>query len=109
MNIRTRTTDPDFVRAFFEREDVAYGDRIQIPGTAAVVTYSDFPKRGAFGVSSEVSLILTFAGGVASSLVASWLYNKLSGKVGMLTIDRTEVKVDRDEIHIAIERIAGSK
>jgi hypothetical protein len=55
-----------------------------------------------------LELVLSFASGVASSLVASWLYDKL-GKCVLprrLRINRTEVRFDQDDIERFIrERI----
>lgn len=44
------------------------------------------------GVPETLQLILTFGGGVATGLVANWLYDKLSGRTKKLRIGRVKTK-----------------
>ena len=75
----------------------AVGTTIQIPGNASL-TSSGIISRKAFAFPETLEFILTFGTGVASGMVASWLYDKLKGKATRLRIEKQEIQIDQGEI-----------
>lgn len=78
---------------------------IAIPGGAKIIS-KGLKLKKAFGFPQTIELILSFGTGVASGLVASWIFQKLKGRTTSFRIDRTEVKINKGEIEkIIIEKI----
>ena len=75
----------------------------EVPG-GAKLTFHGLLVRKAFGIPETIEAILTFGGGVASGLVASWLYEKIKGRATSLRIDEIEVRIDKGEIERIIRR-----
>jgi len=68
-----------------------------------------WPVRKSLG-PQIVSFSFEFVSGVAAGVVANWLYNKFSGRVSKLRIDRIDVLVEEGEIRRVIsERIEVSE
>ena len=78
------------------------GDKSPIPGNA-YIEYQNTYIRKALGASETVKFIITFGSGVGASLVATWLYNKLKGRMNSLRINRRIVELDKGEIARVIE------
>ena len=77
------------------------GEKIEFDGVS--VTYNGRIIRKAVDVPTTIQLVVTFASGVAASYVATWLYNRVHGKAERITIDHTEVEIDKGEIQRIIE------
>jgi hypothetical protein len=75
-----------------------------IPGEATLTLKSMFGRR-AFGAPETLDLVLGFAGGVASGVVANWLYGKLKGRNVRLRIEEHEVEIEEGEIKRIISRV----
>jgi hypothetical protein len=104
VQLEIRTIFPNTVKELLERNNVKKGDSITIPGTDSTLEYLDHPTRGIIGSEESLNFLLNFGTGFSSSLIAAWLYNKLNGKAISLTMDDTEIKIDKDEIKIEIEK-----
>ena len=93
MNVRL-TIDTDDTRLAFDLmgnpKQIGSGTVASIPGEATVTLKSMFGRR-AFGAPETLELVLGFAGGVASGVVANWLYGKLKGRNVRLRIEEHEV------------------
>lgn len=104
MKIEIDTTDralsSDLVRG---AEGVEEGQTVDIPG-GAKLTVIALVKRYAVEFPETIEAILTFGSGVASGVVASWLYDKLKGRATTLRIEETEVQIDKGEIQRIISR-----
>lgn len=77
----------------------------EIPGNATI-TLGEMLVRKSVGIPETLEFALTFGGGVASGLVANWLYEKLRGRAAVLRIDRQVVEIDQGAItRVLTERI----
>lgn len=63
----------------------------------ATLTYKHSEIQKAVDLPSVDVFALGFASGVSSSVVGSWLYDKLKGKATSLRIDRIEVNLDEEK------------
>ena len=95
LHIEVETLDANLSSELMGTQAVA--GELPIPGNAKL-KYSGEDVCKAAGMSRIVYLSLIFSGNVAASLVAAWLYDKLKGKASKITIDRTEVRLDKGEI-----------
>ena len=59
-------------------------------------------ERQIFGFHQTIELVLSFATGVSSGIIANWLYEKLKGHVSKITIERTEIRLEKGEIERVI-------
>jgi len=85
------------------------GSTISLPGDA-VLELQDVIERRSLDVPSLVTLALTIPTGIASSLLANWIYDKFKGRAKTLRIDRAEVTFDEGEIEkILVERIESEE
>lgn len=66
------------------------GEKIEIPG-GATLTFSRVEERRGIETPLTVEFVLWFAGGVASKVVASWLWEKIAGRSKRIRIERTEI------------------
>ena len=73
------------------------GVSTELPGDATL-TLERLHIRKAIAVPETLQLVLTFGGGIATGLVANWLYDKLKGKAKKVRIDRVEIQLDEGEI-----------
>lgn len=81
------------------------GSTAELPG-GAVLIFRGLEMQKALDFPETIELALSFGSGVASSLVASWLYDKIRGRASKLRIERTEVQIDEGEIkRIIMEKI----
>lgn len=88
-----------------ETHSLRVGQQKDLPG-GAVVTWKGQIERKAIGSPTTITLLLSFGTGVASGLVASWLYDKLKGRASTLRIERTVIQINEGEItRIITERI----
>ena len=83
---------------------LASGAAVSIPGDATL-TFRHITGRKAFGMAETVELVLAFATGTASGLVANWLYGKLKGRGVRLRIEEQEVEIEEGEIRRVITRV----
>jgi hypothetical protein len=104
VRLEIKTIFPNTVKELLERNSVKKGDSITIPGTDSTLEYMDHPTRGIIGTEEYLNFLLNFGTGFASSIIAAWLYNKLNGRAISLTMDDTEIRIDKDEIKIEIEK-----
>ncbi|HPE57423.1 MAG TPA: hypothetical protein PK904_13535 [Bacteroidales bacterium] len=60
--------------------------------------------------SNLVEIVFTISSGVASGIVANWIYSKLKGKTKILRINRIEIELDEEKItKIISEQIEQSE
>lgn len=78
--------------------------------TDAILELKGVSKTKAFGFPETIELVLSFGIGATSSLLASWLYEKIKGRATNLRIDRTEVFINKGEIEkLIVEKIENHK
>jgi len=66
--------------------------------------------RKAFGLPETLELILSFGSGVVSSVVASWLYEKLKNRPNTtLRIEEQQVELEEGEIRRVFTRLIECK
>ena len=73
------------------------GEAVEIPG-GATLTFGRVLERRGVDIPLTIELALTFSGGVASGVVANWLWQKLASRAKKVKIDRfemTEITEDR--------------
>jgi hypothetical protein len=70
----------------------------------ATLTLNGMLMRKALGFPETLELALSFGTGVASGVVANWLYAKLKGRNVRLRIEEMEVDIDEGEIKRIVSR-----
>jgi hypothetical protein len=80
----------------------------ELPGGARL-KFQSIIARKAFGVPETLELVLTFGTGVASGVVANWLYQKLKDRNVKLRIEEYEVELEEGEIKKIISRVIERK
>lgn len=105
MRIEIETSDVDLVTKLFGSPGSEPGMEVSIPGNATLAFGGRASRRGMLPVQTELlELAISFATGASSSLVANWLYPKLTGgQRTILRIERREVAVNEEGICKAIE------
>jgi len=96
------TTYPDLPSEFVKAKSPAPGVGYPIPEVGTLI-YQPTIKRKSLGGGEIFEFVLTFSSGVASGVVANWLYSTLRSRVSSLTINRVEVQIDEGEIKRVIE------
>jgi hypothetical protein len=86
-----------------------FDSQTEIPGGAVIASKSEMIRR--MEVDSHlIELVITFSSGVSTSLIATWIYDKLKGRASRVRINRKEVKFDKGQIEkILIEEIEKGK
>ena len=84
-------------------KQIGSGTVATIPGEATLTLRSMFVRK-AFGAPETLELLLSFGSGVASGVVANWLYGKLKGRNVKLRIEEQEIEIDEGEIKRIISR-----
>lgn len=103
MEIKIRTYDGQLVFDLLGKPSASFGDRIEIADHVSLI-YNGTIKRRAIGLLEIVNFTLVFGSGVAASLIAAGLYDKLKGrKVETVIIERTEVEIDEGQIRKVME------
>src|SRR5215471_14216708 len=67
---------------------------VALPG-GAVLTLESMIERKALDSPTLMTFGLTIPTGVATGVVANWLYDKFKGRARVVRIDRTEVTLDK--------------
>lgn len=81
----------------------------EIPGGTVIASKSEMIRR-VEADSHLIELIITFSGGVSTSLIANWIYDKLKDRASRIQINRKEVKFNKGRIErILIEEIEKEK
>ncbi len=107
MNIRLTIDTDDRSLAFDlmgNPKQIGSGTTVSIPGICDVRLESLFIRK-ALEAPETLELILSFATGVSSGVIANWIYGKLKGRKVTLHIEEYEVEIDEDEIKKIISRI----
>jgi hypothetical protein len=109
LHVEVDTDDHDLAFDLMSRPELlGPGTSTEIPGYATL-TVESLTMRKAFGFPETVELALSFGTGVASGLVANWLFAKLRGRTVSLRIERTEVQVNAGEIERIIRETIEQK
>lgn len=88
---------------------IGVGSRISVPGNAELVMRSLLTRK-AFGLPETLELVISFSSGVASSLVASWLYEKLRNRSNTkLRIEEQQVELEEGHIKRVFTRLIERK
>lgn len=103
MKIEIHTYDRRLAFDMFETSSTNDHTEIQISSDVKL-KYEGLYIRKAIGFPEILYSILEFSSGVATGVVANWLYNKLKGKkIKKLMIEKTEVEINKGEIRRVIE------
>ncbi len=111
MNLVIETSDHSILERMLETKDFCVGYEIKIPGNATLIYDGRVSRKGIVaGLPEILEFTITFAAGTASSLVASWLYNKLKDRrVRIIEFNRKKVEVSKEGIEKTIEESLVSK
>lgn len=103
LGVQVHTRDRELASDLFG-SDLKAGAVVEVPGGAVCLYDGAITKRGAWpGAPEIIQFTITFATGAASSLLASWLYDKLKGRVTELRIKRKSVEISPEGIRRAVE------
>ncbi len=61
------------------------------------------------GMPEVIEVMLTFENGVASGMVAGYLYKKLSGKAVQLKMDQADIEIEAEQIDRIIREKKGQE
>lgn len=81
---------------------LSVGDQVAVPGGGALVWQGGMIRK-AVGIPQVFEFLLTFGAGVSSSMIGTYLYERLKGRATTLRIDRREVMIEEGEITRVIE------
>jgi len=114
MKIAIATKDRDLTSWLLDNPKIlsAGKTKITIPnGDAALVFEGESIAKAGIDLPRVVEFSLTFGAGVAASVVANWLWDKLkSRQVTSITIDRSSVEFEEGQIKkIITEKISTKK
>ena len=94
---------------FGNPKQIGAGSKTSVPGNAELVMKSMLMRK-AFGLSETLELVLSFSSGVASSLVASWLYEKLRNRPNTtLRIEEQQIELEEGQIRRVFTRFIERK
>jgi len=103
IKIEIHTYDRRLAFDLFETSSTNEHTEIQI-SSEAKLKYHGLYVRKAAGFPEILYSILEYSSGVATGIIANWLYNKLKGKkIEKLMIEKTEVEIEEGEIKRVIE------
>lgn len=100
LEIKIKTSDRNLLCEIFGKNVVTRNEEIKIPNSEAIIKYIHYPSKG---FNETITLVLTFGGGIITSIVANWIYDKLKGRASEITIDRTLIKIDKNQIKKVID------
>ncbi len=102
MDIEIKTYDKSLIFEILGKRSASIKDSVDIPGKAKL-TYNGTFICKSIGIPDTINLALTFGSGVASGVVANWIYDKLKGKTEQISINRTEIEFEKEQIKRVIE------
>jgi hypothetical protein len=110
LRISIETQDRRLIPELFDNpKTMGPGLTVPVPGDAQL-RMGPWVQRRAFGAPEPLELILSFGSGVASGLVANWLYAKLKGRPETtLRIEEHQVDLEQGEIKRVITRIIDER
>lgn len=104
MRIEVETTEKRLPTQLLDADEPIAGAIRVIPGGAQIQYRGRISARGALPGSPELfEFVLTLASGASSSLIASWLYDKLRGGARTIRIDRTVIEITPEGLHRAVK------
>lgn len=93
--------EPDTVNSMFSPKQM-----IESGGDNSIrISLKDYTPGKCLGLEEIVLLALSFPIGIATSYVASWLYEKLNQKAKYIRYKKYVYRVDREEIEMLIVEI----
>ncbi len=105
MKVEIETRDKGLLDYLHQSSESNPTTAVDVPGVGEFqVDYSEKPVGMLPGLSESVGFTLTFASGVAASIVANWLYDKLNCKAERVRIEEEVVMVDIDRLAQLIAR-----
>ena len=104
--LEIETHDRQLVSAIIgQQQAVSKEKTVNIPGNA-ILKAKGIAVRKAFGLPETLEFVLSFGSGVASGIVANWIFQKIKGRATAFKIDRVEVKLNKGDIErVLIEKI----
>ena len=104
MILELKTYDRSLAFEVMGTDNLSLGKTVEIPGNAKITYNSGLVCKEAFAPET-VTFVITFGSGVAASVVANYLYEKLRGKAvdNKIKIDRKIVELDNGKIKRIIE------
>jgi len=104
LTVIVETQDKTLRRELFGAKDIEIGKEVTIPGNAKICYGGNVLQKGILPeVGESLEFILTFSSGVASSIVASWLYNKFNNRVKEIRFEHTTIEISKDRIQNIIQ------
>lgn len=105
MHLEIESSAANIPSVLFGSADPRVGDSISIPG-GATLSYSSSASRRGFGPGAAyvTEFVITFASGVASSMVASWLYDNIKNRITRLSIDDRPISISEESLREILER-----
>ncbi|MDO9230280.1 MAG: hypothetical protein Q7U03_12015 [Syntrophales bacterium] len=96
VTIKIHTKDPRLVFDIFDRQEISINDSMKIDDNS-LLTLAHIENTKGISVSPGViEFVLSFSSGVASGLVANWLWNRFNKKADKITINDTDIIMDKD-------------
>ena len=107
MKIRIEAFNENIIHDLLEREKINAGTEIEIQGIGKLVYDGKVIRQGVLpGLPEIFNFTLAFVSGVASSLIANWLYNKLkNNKIQNLIIEQEIIEINIKSIKNKVEVI----
>ena len=102
MDIEIKTNNKSLIFEILDKNSASVSDSIDIPGNAKLIYNGTFICKS-FGIPETINFTLNFGSGVAAGLIANWIYDKLKNKTEKISINRTEIKLDKEHIKRIIE------
>jgi hypothetical protein len=105
LRINVHTNDRGIADDLIESKDgrLSKGDSKKELGENTELIYQGTKIQKLFGAAAIVELGLTMSGSVASSLIASYLYDRLKDREVLLEIDGERVEVDEESIQTKLD------
>jgi hypothetical protein len=111
MKIEIETNDCSIAENLLETTKIVTDSEILIPGNAKLRYLGKISKKGILpGINNILEFTITFASGVISSLVASWLYSKLKDcNIKTIRFERKQIAISKEGIQKVIEEFIQIK
>jgi len=103
INIEINTYERRLVFDLIGKSSVTKNDEIQISDQIKLRYAGSYIRKG-LDFPEIIYIVVSFSSGVAVSVFANWLYDKLKGKrIEKFMIEKTEIELDQGEIKRIIE------
>lgn len=106
MLLEVESPSQTVLASLFGQGSVAAGEEIQIAEDVRLRYLGRVHREGALpGMPEILQFGLSFTAGVASSLVANWLYARLKGKRSVVYVERSKITIDAPGGHATLTTV----